>query len=52
MLKKEFYYTVRLSGLNDNIITGKFDTGAVTTKKLGILPKSFLLLFLFSELRT
>lgn len=43
--EKEFYYTVRLSGLNDNIITGKFDTGAVTTiittKKLGILPKSF-----------
>lgn len=38
--EKEFYYTVRLSGLNDNIITGKFDTGAVTTiittKKLGL----------------
>ena len=37
---KESYYTVRLSGLNDDIITGKFDTGAVatiiTSKKLGL----------------
>lgn len=38
--EKESYYTVRLSGLNDDIITGKFDTGAVatiiTSKKLGL----------------
>lgn len=39
-LEKESYYTVRLSGLNDDIISGKFDTGAVatiiTSKKLGL----------------
>ena len=41
--EKESYYTVRLSGLNDDIITGKFDTGAVatiiTSKKLGLSDK-------------
>lgn len=38
--EKESYYMIRLSGLNDDIITGKFDTGAVvtiiTSKKLGL----------------
>lgn len=41
--EKESYYTVRLSGLNADIITGKFDTGAVatiiTSKKLGLSDK-------------